>query len=142
MGVLYLRGKTRKMPKSQNFYQDNLKKFQAELAVKKKQLAVSSTVRLLVFVALCVLIYFLWGNFQFVAISVVTGIAAFLFLVSRHSDLRYKADFLKQLLALNEVELQVLNRKFPKLMYASKKAMTLNHCSTSLACCEIHCSMR
>ncbi|MGB5942197.1 MAG: DNA mismatch repair protein MutS [Leeuwenhoekiella sp.] len=108
------------MPKPQNFYQENLKKFQAELAVKKKQLAVSSTVRLLVFLALCVLIYFLWGNWQFVAISVVVGIAAFIFLVSRHSDLRYKADFLKQLLALNEVELQVLDRKFKHLPNGEK----------------------
>ena len=86
-------------------YQEQLKKMQALLLS-------SSMIRLVVFLIGVAAIYFLWGNTRVILAIVVAEIALFLFLVSRHSRLKYKRDFLREMIAINKTELQVLDREF------------------------------
>ena len=72
----------------------------------------SSMIRLVVFLIGVVAVYFLWGNTRVILTIVVVEIALFLFLVSRHSRLKYKRDFLQEMIAINKTELQVLDREF------------------------------
>jgi len=86
-------------------YQEQLKKMQALLLS-------SSMIRLVVFLIGVAAIYFLWGNTRVILAIVVAEIALFLFLVSRHSRLKYKRDFLQEMIAINKTELQVLDRDY------------------------------
>ena len=108
------------MPNPQEFYQENLNVYQAKHAEIKKKLGVSSTLRLLVFLAIIAVFYFLWSYTQvMIAVAVVLAIV-FGFLVKRHTNLQYKRDFLQQLLSLNETEIQVLHRDFYDLPTGEK----------------------
>lgn len=67
------------------------------------------------FLLACVGIYFAYGNTKLVLAVVVATIILFVFLVTRHSKLQYQRDLTQSLIAQNEVELQVLDRKFHHL---------------------------
>ncbi len=72
--------------------------------------------RLLVFCAIAFGVYLLFGHTKWLVACVIIGIALFLFLVSRHTDLQYKRDKLKALSDLNETEIRVLKRDFHHLV--------------------------
>lgn len=95
-----------------SFYQSQVKEHQASLSDVKKQLAGSSTLRLIVFVVTVGLVYIFFGNTKVVLGLAIAGIAVFLFLVSRHTDLQYKRDKLLALEAINASEIKVLHRDF------------------------------
>lgn len=97
------------------FYNTQINTHQEALSALKKQLIVSSIARLLVFTATVYGIYFFFGNVKAVAAVIIVGIIAFLFLLTRHSGLQYRRDLKRQLIALNEIELAVLNRNFNEL---------------------------
>ena len=103
------------MKKPESFYKEQISKHTETLKTLKKQLALSGTFRLLVFLALCAGVYFTFGNTKFVIAIILGGIALFVFLVSRHSNLQYKRDVTKALLEANNVELEVLSRAFHHL---------------------------
>lgn len=94
------------------FYEAQIEHHTQELNKLKKQLAVSSTLRLLVFLTICMGVYFAFGALKLVIGSVVAGIALFAYMVNRHSKLQYKRDFAKALTAINEAEIKVLRRDF------------------------------
>jgi len=102
------------------FYQAQLAQHTQELSTLKKQLALSSTLRLLVFLAVCVGVYFTFGNTKLMIAIVIAGIALFVFMVTRHSKLQYKRDLAKALIETNETELQVLKRDFHQLPNGSE----------------------
>ena len=91
------------------FYTSQKQQFEQELSQLKKQLAASSTSRLLIFLAICFGLYFFFGNAKAMIITAVLGFILFLFLVSRHTDLKYKRDLLNKLIDINNTEIQVLN---------------------------------
>ncbi len=97
------------------FYTTKREQHTLELAAIKQKLNVSSTIRLLVFLGIASGIYFLWGNLQVLIPFALVGISVFLFLVSRHSKLRYQKDLTNALLDYNQRELRVLNRDFHDL---------------------------
>jgi len=97
------------------FYQKEKQFFENELSSIKKKLAVSSSLRLLVFVIIVFGIYlpfrqsgFLAGNTNVIMPIVIFGIAIFLFLISKHTDLQHKKDKLIALIKLNVIEINVL----------------------------------
>ncbi|MFS4493258.1 MutS-related protein [Maribacter sp. 2308TA10-17] len=98
-----------------SFYQTQIAKYAGAVSRIKSQLAASSTIRLVVFIAIFVAIYFLFGNTKLVFGIALAGIVAFLFLVSRHTDLQYKRDKLLALKQINETEIKVLHRDFHSL---------------------------
>ena len=97
------------------FYKSEKAKYELELSSLKKKLAISSTIRLLLFVAIGLGIYFTFGNLKLVLAIAVAGIAFFLYLVLRHGDLQYKRDFLNELIAINTTEIDVLYGKYLNL---------------------------
>jgi ABC-type multidrug transport system fused ATPase/permease subunit len=103
-----------------SFYQSQIKKYTESLAQVKNQLAVSSTIRLVVFVLVFLAIYLLFGNIKLVFGAVLIGIIAFLFLVSRHTNLQQKRNKIKALKKINETEVKVLNRDFYELPEGSE----------------------
>src|SRR5690606_10739611 len=103
-----------------DFYKLQIEIHSEELQKIKRQLAVSSTLRLLVFLLACFGVYFFFGNAKVVIAIIVSAIAAFIYLVTKHSALQYKRDLKKALIAQNEIEIKVLNRVFHHLPSGEK----------------------
>ncbi|UAB85666.1 DNA mismatch repair protein MutS [Zunongwangia sp. SCSIO 43204] len=104
------------MAKHIDFYKKQIEIHQKAADKLSKQLLASSLLRLFVFLILCFLIYFFWGNTQVIISSIIGGIALFIFLVSRHSDLKYKSDKQKAIIKLNQTEIDVMqSRRFQDL---------------------------
>ena len=95
-----------------SFYQGHIKKYSTQLSQIKKQLFASSMIRLVVFCLATLGIYLVFGSTKWVVAILLFTIVLFIFLVSRHTNLQYKRDKLKALIAINETEVEVLNRKF------------------------------
>jgi len=103
------------MSQPTRFYNAQIKAHKKTLAKVKSQLLISSILRLLIFLITGTAIYITFGNTPAVLIALLIGVVVFLVLVSRHTNLQYQRDYLKQLIAINEIELEVQNRNFSKL---------------------------
>ena len=99
-----------------NFYKKQIEIHQHAADKLAKKLLASSLLRLAVFLVICLLVYVFWGNTQVIISSIIGGIALFVFLVSRHSDLKYKSDKQKAIIKLNQTEIDVMqSRQFQDL---------------------------
>ena len=103
-----------------DFYKKQIEFHSEELQKIKRQLAFSSSIRLFVFLLACFGVYFFFGNAKMVITIIVLAIAAFIYLVSKHSGLQYERDLKKALIAQSETELEVLNRAFHHLPSGEK----------------------
>lgn len=108
------------MHKPFNFYKQQIEIHSTELKILKRKLALSSTLRLIVFLLACFGVYFFFGNVKMLIAIVVVAIAVFIYLVTKHSGLQYQRDLKKALIAQNEVELEVLERAFHHLPSGEK----------------------
>ncbi len=108
------------MNKPFEFYKLQIEIHSAELEKIKRKLAVSSTIRLVVFLLACFGVYFFFGNAKIVIALIIGTIAAFIYLVSKHSGLQYERDLKMALIVQNEIELEVLNRAFHHLPSGEK----------------------
>ena len=103
------------------FYTKQKEIHQQELARISKKLLVSSLIRLFIFLAICFAIYYFFGNMNVIVPVIIGGIALFLFLVSRHSNLKNKSDKQKEIIKLNELEIDILKtRNFQDLPEGSE----------------------
>ncbi|MGA9326819.1 MAG: DNA mismatch repair protein MutS [Salegentibacter sp.] len=93
------------------FYKDQKQTHEEELSKYSRKLLFSSVLRLVVFLAICFGIYYFFGNANVIVSLVIAGIALFLFLVSRHSNLKDKSDKQKELIRLNEQEIHILETR-------------------------------
>ena len=98
-----------------SFYQGHIDKHTKALSQVTEQLLVSSIVRLSVFALTAFGMYLLFGNPKLVLAVALGGISLFLFLVSRHTNLKYKRNKLIALKKINETEIRVLDRDFHQL---------------------------
>ncbi len=98
-----------------SYYESQIQKFTTELENVKRQLAISSTIRLVLFIAIACAVYVFFGNAKLVLAITLGGIALFLFLVSRHTNLQYQRDKIVALKKINETEVKVLRRDFKDL---------------------------
>lgn len=103
------------MQEPAQFYNAQIDKYRTHLHAASRKLGLSSLLRFLVFLAIVYLIYAFWGDTTAIVASLLIGMAIFIFLVSRHSDLKYERDKFRELIRINETELEVLNRKFHEL---------------------------
>lgn len=103
------------MQNPKDFYTQQKAKFEAELKVQRRKLNQSSVLRLIVFLSIAFAIYLLFGKWGYVVLASVVGMAIFLFLVFRHSDLVYKSNKLKALILCNQLEIDVINGDLSKL---------------------------
>jgi len=103
------------MPNPAKFYIERKDKLSKLLVQVKRQLWVSSMLRLTVFILAILGIYLFYDNSNYILLTVLFAVILFLFLVSRHSDLTYQKNKLLALISINETELQILARKFYEL---------------------------
>lgn len=108
------------MSQPQNFYNSQIEHYKSYLSKAAQKLAFSSLLRLGVFLGTAYFVYFFFGNVSAITAVLVVGIGIFLFLVSRHSDLKYERDKFRELIKINETELQVQERKFQDLPTGSE----------------------
>ncbi|HUH46539.1 MAG TPA: hypothetical protein VLZ54_05245 [Arenibacter sp.] len=97
------------------FYRNRITLQEVLLRKVRKQLWVSSILRLVVFLMAALSVYFLFGNTEWVVGIVILTVILFLFLVSKHTDLQYKRDKFLALIHINETEIQILQRRFHHL---------------------------
>ena len=90
------------------FYTAEKSLFEQESKELKNKLALSGTIRLLVFLMIIFGMYFFFGNAKAMIIIAVIGFIVFLYLVSRHTDLQQKRDLINELIQLNTTEIKVL----------------------------------
>ncbi|MEE9349230.1 MAG: DNA mismatch repair protein MutS [Flavobacteriaceae bacterium] len=92
-----------------NFYTKEKATFEQHLSTVKKRLVSSSILRLVVFGLISFGVYFFFGNTKIVMPILLIGIAIFLFLVSKHTDLQHQKDKISALININQTEIKVLN---------------------------------
>ncbi|MEP0131645.1 MAG: DNA mismatch repair protein MutS [Eudoraea sp.] len=97
------------------FYKERKDKLSELLVQVKRQLWVSSMLRLTVFILAIFGIYLFYDSSNYILLIILIAAILFLFLVSRHTDLNYRKSKLLALISINETELQVLDRKFYQL---------------------------
>jgi ABC-type lipoprotein export system ATPase subunit len=97
------------------FYEAQKAKFEAELKVQRRKLNQSSLLRLIVFLSIALSIYLLFGQWAYAIVTTIVGMAIFLYLVFRHSDLVYESNKLKALIQCNQLEIDVIHGDLSKL---------------------------
>ncbi|OIQ23659.1 DNA mismatch repair protein MutS [Lacinutrix sp. MedPE-SW] len=100
------------MQNSISYYQQQLNTFKAEVSKTYKKLTVLSTIRLVIFIATTVVIYFTFNNWQIATIFGLIGIVLFIYFLSKHSSLKATYKLKKALLNINEEELKIASGKF------------------------------
>ncbi len=108
------------------FYKSEKQFFESALLQVKNKLTLSSTIRLVVFFMIIFGVYFFWGNLKAMFLVVLIGVAVFLFLVSKHTDLQQKRDKTQALIKINTIELQVLGNDKSDL-YSGEKYKNPQH---------------
>lgn len=98
--------------KLHSFYKERIAQFTNSSNRLQNQLRLSSTIRFLVFIAGAAAVYFLFDSWQYALLTVFVFFGVFLFLVSRHENLKRKRDFQIGLRDINGKELQILDRDF------------------------------
>ena len=104
-----------KMNESKNFYTQQLQIFDQKLKQVNRQLLIIGILRLIVFLATAFSVYYFFGISKSLILAAVIGIAIFLFLVSKYTNLQHKKQKIKTLININKTELQVLNGDFSNL---------------------------
>ena len=99
------------MTEAEEFYSSRQAKYSDLKKKISKKLALSSTLRLIIFLAICAEIYFFFGNINIILPLGIALLALFLFLISRHSDLKREKDKLAALISINELELSLLQTR-------------------------------
>ncbi|WP_299098386.1 DNA mismatch repair protein MutS [uncultured Winogradskyella sp.] len=100
------------MQNPNTFYKAQLETNQTESKRIFKQLSLYSILRLSIFVLTATGVYFTFQNWQLALCIGVFGIASFLFLLSRYTDLKAKRNLHKRLIAINEDEIKIANGDF------------------------------
>ncbi len=104
------------MKKQHLFYITQKATLEDRLKGLKKQLINLSILRLLVFLAMCFGIYFVFGNVRIVAVITVIGFSIFTFLVVKHTSLKRKKELVLEEININKTEIKVLEGDFSFLI--------------------------
>ena len=100
------------MQKPASFYKEQLELNRVASKRIFKQLSLYSILRLAIFVLSGIGIYLTFENWKIAAGIAVLGIASFLFLLTRYTDLKSKRNLHKRLIAINEEELKIAKGDF------------------------------
>lgn len=94
------------------FYNNQLSALIVASSKIKKKLYISSMLRFFTFLSIILGVYVFFGNYTAVTFVVVLGIALFVFLILKHTNLQYTYNLNKALININNLELKVLNRDY------------------------------
>ncbi|VAW26438.1 MutS-related protein, family 1, partial [hydrothermal vent metagenome] len=108
------------------FYTTQKQDFEKRVKELKHKLAISSSIRFLVFLIAVFGIYFFFDTTRIVIFIIISWIILFLFLILRHSKLQYKLDFNKKLLQINSTEIAVLKGDYT-LLKEGKEFIDTSH---------------
>jgi len=97
------------------FYTQEKKTFESELAVLKRKLINLSIIRLLVFLATVYGAYFFNDSTKIMVPLLIVGTILFFFLVSIHTDFKHKKRKTEALIFINQREINVLNGSISEL---------------------------
>jgi len=97
------------------FYISEKSFFEEELSIVTRKLLRSSVLRLIVFCSTISVFYFFYSNAGILVPLLLAGIALFVYLVSRHTDLNIEKRKLETLVTINQTEIDVLNGDVSKL---------------------------
>lgn len=103
------------MTSTHQFYLDTIKTHTLALVKAKRKLLWSSMARFFVFLTALGCGYAFFNTPKILFAVVILAMVLFVFLVSRHTDLKYSRDKLLELIAINETELKVLQGDFSHL---------------------------
>jgi len=120
------------MDKLHTFYNNRIKDCTSKSEDLKTQLNGSSLVRLIVFMVAAFGVFFFSENTKVVIAIVLATIVLFIYMVSRHSDLKYKYHKQLALIRINEIEIDVLNRKYYNLPDGDEFKNPLHHFSQDI----------
>ena len=98
-----------------DYYNSRISEVSIQLSEHKKKALLFSMLRLTTFVATCLIAYFLFGNIKFVFGTIAIGMASFLFLVSKYTDIKSHIAYLKKLIEINNIEIQVLDGNYSNI---------------------------
>ncbi len=97
------------------FYTSQKERFQEERSAVIKRQQLFRIVRLVVFFLISAVVYFFWGNWMLIAITLGIGAVLFSFLVFRSSDLVEKRKYLESLISINQTEIDANGGKWHHL---------------------------
>ena len=103
------------MKNPQEFYNSEKIIFENKVHNLKRKLALSSTLRLIVFLLIVLGIYFYSGNTKILVPIIIIGIGVFVYLIFRHSSLQDEKRLFEALVAINKNEIDVLNGNYFEL---------------------------
>jgi len=103
-----------------DFYIKEKQFFEEKLSAIKQKLTLSSLLRLAIFAAISFGVYSFFGNTKIMMPILLFGIAIFLFLVSKHTDLQHQKEKLTALLKINNTEIKVFNYDKSDLDFGSE----------------------
>ncbi|WP_457609597.1 MutS-related protein [Lutibacter sp.] len=108
------------------FYTTQKQDFEKRVKELKHKLAISSSIRFLVFLIAVFGIYFFFDTTRIVIFIIISWIILFLFLILRHGKLQYELDFNKKLLQINSTEIAVLKGDYT-LLKEGKEFIDVSH---------------
>jgi hypothetical protein len=94
------------------YYNQHLEIYKTKAEKLYKRMTALSMFRLLVFLVICFGIYFTFQQWQIVVAIGVIGIAIFLFLLSKYTDVKAQRNFNKALVKINEDEIKIASNDF------------------------------
>ncbi|PIE87154.1 MAG: DNA mismatch repair protein MutS [Bacteroidetes bacterium] len=97
------------------FYTSRKERFQQQRSVVIGRQRLLRMARLTVFLAVAGLVYFMFGSWMWIVLSLVLGTILFTFLVFRSNDLGKERKYLEALIRINQTELDVLGGKWESL---------------------------
>ena len=100
------------MKNPNSFYKAQLELHQQASKSIYKQMGLYSVLRLTVFLLAGFGVYLTYQNWQIATVIAVVGIAVFLFLLSRYTDLKTKRELHKRLAIINEDEIKIASGDF------------------------------
>ena len=96
-------------------YQKREHKFKKEVDLLNSRIRRSSLLRLSIFAATVGIAYFFFPIIEIYVPSLIVGFVVFIFLVLRHESLKRQRDLKKEILLLNQIEIEVQNRDYSNL---------------------------
>tara|TARA_R110002033_G_scaffold4007_1_gene20905 strand:+ start:992 stop:1750 length:759 start_codon:yes stop_codon:yes gene_type:complete len=95
-----------------DYYTQHLKTYQAEEQRLKKQMAMLSMLRFLVFLSTIFGIYMLFDVWKVALVIVLLGIGIFIYLLSKYTNKKAERNFNKELIKINEEEIKINSGSF------------------------------
>ncbi len=97
------------MQKPIDFYISEREYFTKKEKSLKKRLYNSSFLRLMIFISTVIGIYYFFANVKLVIPITIVGLGIFIYLIVKHNDLRYQQKKIKELIKINQKEINILN---------------------------------